>query len=109
MTRAYQTQGQAAPTTTSRAGGQFRYARASPYLRSHRCLEAGSMLLPWTRRAPRIAATATPAPQTLSSRQHPRQPEPRHVAVVDEARDSGNAVTLEGQHDHPVCAEHRGL
>src|SRR6266576_1376871 len=31
----------------------------------------------------------------VRSREHPRHPEPRHVAVVDEPRDSGNAVTGE--------------
>src|SRR5216683_1230354 len=37
--------------------------------------------------------------------EHPRQPEPRHVAVVDEARDGRDPVALQRQHDHAVRAE----
>src|ERR1700741_3921898 len=47
-----------------------------------------------------------PEPTPWLVREHPRQPEPRHVAVVDEAGDGRNPVALQRQHDHPMRAEY---
>src|SRR6201990_638981 len=57
---------------------------------------------------PRERASRTFATPRLLS-EHPRQPEPRHGAVVDEPRDSRDPLTLQRQHDHPVRAEYRSL
>src|SRR5689334_14899122 len=56
-----------------------------------------------------LSRYSRPAPQPANSTQHPRQPEPRHGAVVDEPRDSRDPLTRQRQHDHPVRAEHLRL
>src|ERR1700750_2309342 len=92
------------PVTFSVSG---RRAPAAPTARDDESLPGRARCCATGTGAPRTRFPHVRNPRLLS--EHPRQPEPRHGAVVDEPRDSRDPLTLQRQHDHPVRAEHRSL
>src|SRR6201985_2482872 len=92
------------PVTFSVSG---RRAPAAPTARDDESLPGRARWCATGTGAPRTRFPHVRTPRLLS--EHPRQPEPRHGAVVDEPRDSRDPLTLQRQHDHPVRAEHRSL